>query len=135
MKICFQVCTVGGLKKVLKKTILTNTVSMLDQPLPCAYTRIGNDVGMGDGGGAVALVFTQNEILDKWLCSPTINGIKRLNNKFTKKNKQIPVLIKCIMYDYNQIPYLFAYKPSYFFGPLTQLGEVYPKNEFHSDLH
>lgn len=65
MKICFQVFTVGGLKKVLKKTILTNTVSTLDQPLPCAYTRIGNDVGMGDGGGAVALVFTQNEILDK----------------------------------------------------------------------
>lgn len=65
MKIFFQVFTVGGLKKVLKKTILTNTVSMLDQPSPCAYTRIGNDVGMGDGGGAVALVFTQNEILDK----------------------------------------------------------------------
>ena len=65
MKIFFQVFTVGGLKKVLKKTILTNTVSMLDQPLPCAYTWIGNDVGMGDGGGAVALVFTQNEILDK----------------------------------------------------------------------
>lgn len=75
---------------------------MLDQPLPCAYTRIGNDVGMGDGGGAVVLVFTQNEILDKWLCSPTINGIKRSKNKFTKINKQIPVLVKCIMYNYNQ---------------------------------
>ena len=106
MKICFQVFTVGGLKKFLKKTILTNTV-MLDQPLPCAYTRIGNDVGMGDGGGAVVLVFTQNEILDKWLCSPTINGIKRSKNKFTKTNKQIPVLVKCIMYDYNQIPLIF----------------------------
>ena len=67
---------------------------MLDQPLPCAYTRIGNDVGMGDGGGAVALVFTQNEILDKWLCSPTINGIKRSKDKSTETNKQIPVLVK-----------------------------------------
>ena len=36
------------------------------------YTLIGNEVGIGDGG-AVTLVFTQNEILDKWLFSPETN--------------------------------------------------------------
>ena len=35
-----------------------------DIPLSSGYTLIGKDVGIGDGG-AVALLFTQNEILDK----------------------------------------------------------------------
>ena len=36
-----------------------------DIPLSSAgYTLIGKDVGIGDGG-TVALLFTQNEILDK----------------------------------------------------------------------
>lgn len=46
-----------------------------NQPLSLGNTLIGNDVGIGDGG-AVALAFTQNEILDKWLLSPTINHIE-----------------------------------------------------------
>ena len=43
-----------------------------DIPLSSGYTLIGKDVGIGDGG-AVALLFTQNEILDKWVVSPAIN--------------------------------------------------------------
>ena len=43
-----------------------------DIPLSSGYTLIGKDVGIGDGG-TVALLFTQNEILDKWVVSPVIN--------------------------------------------------------------
>ena len=35
-----------------------------DIPLFSGYTLIGKDVGIGDGG-TVALLLTQNEILDK----------------------------------------------------------------------
>lgn len=61
-----------SVQKTGKRSAYSFQMARQDIPLSSGYTLIGKDVGIGDGG-TVALLLTQNEILDKWVVSPAIN--------------------------------------------------------------